>query len=136
MNSRIENVIIMGAAGRDFHNFNCLFRDNEKVDVVAFTGHKSLLGPTGVGGMYVRDGIEIRALVRADYYPASGRFQVIVDDIDPSFTLGKLALTREQILRELVEGHGGRITKHTGDGITAVFKTAGQPLARAPDLCR
>jgi cysteine desulfurase family protein len=30
------------------------------VDVVAFTGHKSLLGPTGIGGMYVRKGIEIR----------------------------------------------------------------------------
>ena len=30
-------VVIMGAAGRDFHNFNCLFRDNEDYDVVAFT---------------------------------------------------------------------------------------------------
>jgi cysteine desulfurase family protein len=30
------------------------------VDVVAFTGHKSLLGPTGIGGLYVEEGIEIR----------------------------------------------------------------------------
>ncbi len=30
------------------------------VDVVAFTGHKSLLGPTGIGGLYVREGLEIR----------------------------------------------------------------------------
>jgi predicted GTPase len=30
-------VIIMGAAGRDFHNFNVYFRDNEKYEVVAFT---------------------------------------------------------------------------------------------------
>ncbi len=30
------------------------------IDVVAFTGHKSLLGPTGIGGLYVREGIEIR----------------------------------------------------------------------------
>ncbi len=30
-------VIIMGAAGRDFHNFNVFFRDNEKYEVVAFT---------------------------------------------------------------------------------------------------
>jgi len=30
------------------------------IDVVAFTGHKSLLGPTGIGGLYVRQGIEIR----------------------------------------------------------------------------
>ena len=32
-----EKVIIMGAAGRDFHNFNTFFRDNEKYRVVAFT---------------------------------------------------------------------------------------------------
>ncbi len=30
-------VVIMGAAGRDFHNFNTLFRDNEQYEVVAFT---------------------------------------------------------------------------------------------------
>jgi predicted GTPase len=30
-------VIIMGAAGRDFHNFNTFFRDNERYEVVAFT---------------------------------------------------------------------------------------------------
>ncbi len=30
-------VIIMGAAGRDFHNFNVRFRDNEEFEIVAFT---------------------------------------------------------------------------------------------------
>ena len=30
------------------------------IDVVCFTGHKSLFGPTGIGGLYVRDGVEIR----------------------------------------------------------------------------
>lgn len=34
--SRIR-TIIMGAAGRDFHNFNTYYRDNDKYDVVAFT---------------------------------------------------------------------------------------------------
>jgi len=32
-----KRVIIMGAAGRDFHNFNTYFRDNENYEVVAFT---------------------------------------------------------------------------------------------------
>ena len=32
-----RRVVIMGAAGRDFHNFNTYFRDNEKFEVVAFT---------------------------------------------------------------------------------------------------
>lgn len=31
------NVIIMGAAGRDFHNFNTFYRDNDQYNVVAFT---------------------------------------------------------------------------------------------------
>jgi predicted GTPase len=31
------NAIIMGAAGRDFHNFNVYFRNNESYDVIAFT---------------------------------------------------------------------------------------------------
>ena len=32
-----QNVLIMGAAGRDFHNFNVFFRDNENYNVAAFT---------------------------------------------------------------------------------------------------
>jgi len=32
-----RNVIIIGAAGRDFHNFNTFFRDNAQYNVVAFT---------------------------------------------------------------------------------------------------
>ncbi len=31
------HTIIMGAAGRDFHNFNAYFRDNLSYDVVAFS---------------------------------------------------------------------------------------------------
>ncbi|MEF9946307.1 MAG: aminotransferase class V-fold PLP-dependent enzyme [Lachnospiraceae bacterium] len=36
--------------------------ENMNIDVLCFTGHKSLLGPQGVGGMYVREGLEIRPL--------------------------------------------------------------------------
>ncbi|MCX7943507.1 MAG: GTPase, partial [Deltaproteobacteria bacterium] len=32
-----KRVVIMGAAGRDFHNFNVYFRDNPTYEVVAFT---------------------------------------------------------------------------------------------------
>lgn len=32
-----EKIIIIGAAGRDFHNFNTFFRNNPKYEVVAFT---------------------------------------------------------------------------------------------------
>jgi predicted GTPase len=33
----VSNTVIMGAAGRDFHNFNVLCRDNPEYNVVAFT---------------------------------------------------------------------------------------------------
>ncbi|MEW5795521.1 MAG: cyclic 2,3-diphosphoglycerate synthase [Candidatus Zixiibacteriota bacterium] len=32
-----KKVVIMGAAGRDFHNFNVLYRNDKRVEVVAFT---------------------------------------------------------------------------------------------------
>tara|TARA_A100001037_G_scaffold200877_1_gene179634 strand:- start:1410 stop:2576 length:1167 start_codon:yes stop_codon:yes gene_type:complete len=47
--------------------------DAWNVDVVCFTGHKSLMGPSGIGGMVVRDGVEIAPLryggtgVRSDH---------------------------------------------------------------------
>ena len=30
------------------------------IDILCFTGHKGLLGPQGTGGMYVRDGVEVK----------------------------------------------------------------------------
>lgn len=33
------------------------------IDILCFTGHKSLLGPQGTGGIYVRPGVEIRPLL-------------------------------------------------------------------------
>ena len=30
-------TLIMGAAGRDFHNFNTFYRNNDQYDVAAFT---------------------------------------------------------------------------------------------------
>src|SRR5690554_21502 len=57
-------VIIMGAAGRDFHNFNTYYRDNEGYEVVAFTatqipdihGHKY---PPELAGRLYPQGIPI-----------------------------------------------------------------------------
>ena len=35
-----KRVLIMGAAGRDFHNFNVYYRDNAAYEVVAFTAYQ------------------------------------------------------------------------------------------------
>ncbi len=38
--------------------------ERDRVDLLAFTGHKGLLGPQGTGGLWVREGLEIRPLMR------------------------------------------------------------------------
>jgi predicted GTPase len=57
-------VIIMGAAGRDFHNFNVYFRNNDAYEVVAFTatqipGIEGRRYPTELAGTRYPDGIPI-----------------------------------------------------------------------------
>ncbi len=59
-----KNVLIMGAAGRDFHNFNVFFRDNENYNVVAFTATQipNIFGrsyPAELAGKLYPDGIKI-----------------------------------------------------------------------------
>ncbi len=58
-------VLIMGAAGRDFHNFNTFFRNNEDYEVVAFTAAQipDIDGreyPSELAGDLYPDGIPIR----------------------------------------------------------------------------
>jgi predicted GTPase len=38
-------VLIMGAAGRDFHNFNVVFRTDRRYQVIAFTAEPDSPGP-------------------------------------------------------------------------------------------
>lgn len=48
-----------------------------------------------------RDGMEIRVLSKVDVYPPWGKYSLIIKDVDPEFTLGKLARTREMIIQYL-----------------------------------
>lgn len=59
-----DQVIIMGAAGRDFHNFNVYFRDNPAYSVVAFTATQipnieGRLYPSTLAGSLYPEGIPI-----------------------------------------------------------------------------
>ena len=59
-------TLIMGAAGRDFHNFNTFFRGNKDYEVVAFTATQipdieDRLYPTELAGDLYPSGIPIRA---------------------------------------------------------------------------
>ena len=60
-----RRVLIMGAAGRDFHNFNLCFRDNPAFEVVGFTATQipNITGrryPGQLAGSRYPDGIPIR----------------------------------------------------------------------------
>jgi predicted GTPase len=60
-----DKVIIMGAAGRDFHNFNVYFRDNASYEVVAFTATQipnieDRIYPPALAGASYPEGIPIR----------------------------------------------------------------------------
>ncbi|MFN8629917.1 MAG: cyclic 2,3-diphosphoglycerate synthase [Chloroflexota bacterium] len=62
---RTERVLIMGAAGRDFHNFNVVYRDDAEVEVVAFTatqipGIADRRYPPELAGEHYPAGIPIR----------------------------------------------------------------------------
>jgi predicted GTPase len=72
----VRNVIIMGAGGRDFHDFNVVFRNDATVRVVAFTAAQipgidrriyppSLAGPLYPDGIPIHPEEELTQLVRA-----------------------------------------------------------------------
>ncbi|MGC8680282.1 MAG: cyclic 2,3-diphosphoglycerate synthase [Candidatus Micrarchaeia archaeon] len=74
-NTRKKRVIIMGAAGRDFHNFNTLFRDNPNYEVVAFTATqipyivnriypKELSGSLYPKGIKIYDELDLPLLIK------------------------------------------------------------------------
>ncbi len=59
-----KRVLIMGAAGRDFHNFNTFFKDNPEYEVVAFTATQipnihGRIYPSVLAGRMYPDGIKI-----------------------------------------------------------------------------
>jgi predicted GTPase len=64
MGGKRERIVIMGAAGRDFHNFNQVYRHEKTVEVVAFTaaqiaGIADRRYPPSLAGELYADGIPI-----------------------------------------------------------------------------
>ncbi len=70
-----RKIIIMGAAGRDFHNFNVLYRENKDYEVVAFTATqipdidgrrypKALAGKLYPKGIPIHDESELMKLIK------------------------------------------------------------------------
>lgn len=75
MEFKKRKILIMGAAGRDFHNFNTYYRNNESYEVVAFTATqipdivdrkypKELSGPLYTEGIKIFDESELSRLIK------------------------------------------------------------------------
>jgi predicted GTPase len=73
-----RRVLIMGAAGRDFHNFNVVYRDDADTEVVAFTATQipfindrnypaELAGPNYPNGIQIYDESELVRLIRDEH---------------------------------------------------------------------
>ena len=73
--NKVRRVVIMGAAGRDFHNFNMVYRDDPAYEVVAFTAAQipdiagrlyppALAGPRYPHGIPILDESELDRLCR------------------------------------------------------------------------
>lgn len=75
--SASRRIVILGAAGRDFHDFNVVYRDDAAVEVVAFTAAQisgiagrryppELAGPLYPQGIPIVDEAELEALIRRE----------------------------------------------------------------------
>ena len=73
----MTRIVILGAGGRDFHNFNTVYRDDPAVQVVSFTQaqiprlserryRSALAGPRYPAGIPILDEAELEAICRRD----------------------------------------------------------------------
>jgi predicted GTPase len=77
-------VVVMGAAGRDFHNFNTAYRADPSVEVVAFTAATQIPGiagrryPKELAGPLYPDGIQIVAESELENLLATEKIDLVV----------------------------------------------------------
>ena len=100
-----RSVIIMGAAGRDFHVFNCCYRENPDFEVVAFTAtqipyieHRRY--PAALAGAMYPNGIRIHPEEELDELLAHKG----IDEVIFAYSDVNLAYIEER--RRKVEAHG------------------------------
>ncbi len=90
--------------------FNCVEKDPDSDTIIAQVSAALFAGrvPNIFNKLKAADpefklknDIEVRLLCQLDLYPKSGRYNIIVVDIDPIYTLGKIAQNRQKIIAEL-----------------------------------
>lgn len=80
-------------------------RDGQKavINVSFFANHRNRLRPLlEKHRLKLADGLKVRLYGQVDLYGPNGRLGLKMSDIDPRFTLGELAVQRDEIVRRLV----------------------------------
>jgi len=100
-----RRVIIMGAAGRDFHLFNCCYRDNADFEVVAFTATQiphidDRRYPAALAGEMYPEGIPIYPEEELEDLLAGNRIDEVI------FAYSDVHLDYVEESRKRVEAHG------------------------------
>jgi len=95
-----KKILIMGAAGRDFHNFNLLYRDNKAYEVIAFTATQipdidDRKYPAKLAGKLYPNGIPILAEAQLATLIAKYKIEEVVfsySDVSYNYVMSKAAL--------------------------------------------
>ncbi len=75
-----------------------------RIGLVIFAGKKFVLQQIleECGSPFVlKDDIEVKFLCRVDFYPPHGSMRLVVEGIDPSYTLGKIAAEKQRLIAVL-----------------------------------
>jgi len=98
--TKADRVVIMGAAGRDFHNFNMVYRDDPDSEVIAFTATQipdiagrryppSIAGPQYPDGIPIVDESELATLCREKHI---GRVVFAYSDVEHARVMHKASI--------------------------------------------
>jgi exodeoxyribonuclease VII large subunit len=96
--------------GRGHIYFNCVEKDPDSDTIIAQVSAALFAGRVpkifnklkSVDPEFkLKNDIEVKLLCQIDLYPKSGRYNIIVVDIDPVYTLGKIAQNRQKIIADL-----------------------------------
>ncbi len=119
-----RNLLIMGAAGRDFHVFNCCFRDRPEFDVLAFTAAQiphiqDRRYPAELAGSLYPDGIPIHPETQLDVLLDAGDVDEVI------FAYSDVSLAYVEARRKRVEAHGAAFSSFD---IEATMLPASKPV--------
>lgn len=100
---------VSGLSTRNGHTYFTLVEETApgkkaQLSVNLWQGVMTRLRPKlRASGVTLENGVRVRVFGELDFYAPFGRLSLVVRDIDPSFTLGDIALQREELVRRLKE---------------------------------